>query len=40
MLSYSKKGLHCRFDYVRLLNKEKISISMTQNGYAYGNPIA
>jgi transposase InsO family protein len=38
---HSDRGVqYCSFDYVRLLNKEKISISMTQNGEAYENPIA
>jgi transposase InsO family protein len=38
---HSDRGVqYCSFDYVMLLNKEKISISMTQNGEAYENPIA
>ena len=38
---HSDRGVqYCSFDYVRLLNKERISISMTQNGEAYENPIA
>ena len=38
---HSDRGVqYCSYDYVKLLNKEKISISMTQNGEAYENPIA
>jgi putative transposase len=38
---HSDRGVqYCSFDYIQLLNKEKISISMTQNGEAYENPVA
>ena len=41
LMHHSDLGVqYCSFDYVRLLNKERISISMTQNGEAYENPIA
>jgi putative transposase len=41
LMHHSDRGVqYCSFDYVRLLNKERISISMTQNGEAYENPIA
>lgn len=38
---HSDRGVqYCSFEYVSLLNKAKISISMTQHGEAYENPIA
>lgn len=41
LMHHSDRGVqYCSYDYVKLLNKEKISISMTQNGEAYENPIA
>lgn len=41
LIHHSDRGVqYCSFDYIQLLNKEKIRISMTQNGEAYENPIA
>ncbi|WP_426671961.1 IS3 family transposase [Mucilaginibacter sp. McL0603] len=41
LMHHSDRGVqYCSYDYVKMLNKEKISISMTQNGEAYENPIA
>ncbi len=38
---HSDRGVqYCSYDYVKMLNKEKINISMTQNGEAYENSIA
>lgn len=41
LMHHSDRGVqYCSYDYVKVLNKEKINISMTQNGEAYENPIA
>jgi putative transposase len=41
LMHHSDRGVqYCSYDYVKVLNKEAISISMTQNGEAYENPIA
>jgi len=41
LIHHSDRGVqYCSYDYIKLLNKEKIGISMTQNGEAYENPIA
>lgn len=41
LIHHSDRGVqYCSYDYLKLLNKEKIGISMTQNGEAYENPIA
>jgi putative transposase len=41
LMHHSDPGIqYCSYDYVKVLNKEKISISMTHNGEAYENPIA
>ncbi len=41
LMHHSDRGVqYCSYDYIKLLNKEKISISMTQHGEAYENPIA
>jgi len=38
---HSDRGVqYCSYDYIILLNKYRISISMTQHGEAYENPIA
>ena len=41
LVHHSDRGVqYCSYDYVVLLNKHKIAISMTQHGEAYENPIA
>ncbi|MDB5284431.1 MAG: hypothetical protein JWO06_3506 [Bacteroidota bacterium] len=41
LMHHSDRGVqYCSYDYIKLLNKEKIAISMTQHGEAYENPIA
>jgi putative transposase len=41
LMHHSDRGVqYCSYDYINLLNKEKIAISMTQHGEAYENPIA
>jgi putative transposase len=41
LVHHSDRGVqYCSYDYIMLLNQERISISMTQNGEAYENPIA
>jgi transposase InsO family protein len=41
LIHHSDRGVqYCSYDYIVLLNKSKIGISMTQHGEAYENPIA
>ena len=41
LMHHSDRGVqYCSHEYVKLLNKENIAISMTQHGEAYENPIA
>lgn len=41
LIHHSDRGVqYCSYDYIILLNKHKIGISMTQHGEAYENPIA
>jgi len=41
LMHHSDRGVqYCSYDYIKMLNKEKVIISMTQNGEAYENPIA
>lgn len=41
LIHHSDRGVqYCSFDYVDLLRKHNCSISMTENGEAYENPIA
>jgi len=41
LMHHSDRGVqYCSYDYIKILNKEKMAISMTQHGEAYENPIA
>ena len=41
LMHHSDRGVqYCSYDYIKLLNREKIAVSMTQHGEAYENPIA
>jgi len=41
LMHHSDRGVqYCSYDYIKMLNKEKVIISMPQNGEAYENPIA
>ena len=41
LVHHSDRGVqYCSYDYTSLLKSHKISISMTENGEAYENPIA
>ena len=41
LMHHSDRGVgYCSYEYIKLLNKENITISMTQHGEAYENPIA
>jgi putative transposase len=41
LMHHSDRGVqYCSYDYIKLLNREKIAISMTQHGEAYENPVA
>lgn len=41
LMHHSDRGVqYCSYDYINILNKERITISMTQHGEAYENPIA
>ncbi len=41
LIHHSDRGVqYCSYNYIILLNQQKIAISMTQHGEAYENPIA